>query len=339
MVSNRDLSEQFRKFYQLPSSPVAVEISERELDGPRPESKSRFCDFVRRVAYEGKEFVIMEEDLSNFTPRVILGFTEPKYVEISPRIEPVETKSIRLIPLEKSEGEPDVIVTIANPSRMMEVVQILHQTTDRSLKSTMTCKGSAIAGEATALPYMEGTSNLTLLCGGARSIGGYREEELAIGVPFSIFAKLAGSLTEPALTDALCGCLMDDIPSHVEEVFSDMGFDSGTDHFFGEFEGKTLRFYVDKDEEGTLSLVTIHYPLKLKSGEKASDLKKVAEGLLAGRGTAITRENWLDLILKTTFSEGLEKVALDKDEFENNITRIFSDFVEIIEKVEKRAAG
>lgn len=338
-MTNEELSDQFRKFFQLPSSPVAVRISEEELDGPRPESSSRFCNFVRTVAYEGKKLVITEDDLSNFTAAVILGFTEPKYVDISPRIKPAKTKSIELTPLEESEGEPDVIVTITNPARMMEIVQILHQTTKKRLESSMTCAGSAIAGEATALPYMEGSSNLTLLCGGARTIGGYQEEELAIGIPFSTFAELAGSLTEPSLTDALCGCLMDDIPDHVEETFADMGFESGTDHFFGEFEDKTLRFYVDKDEKGMLSIMTVHYPLKLASEGQARTAKKIAEGLLAGRGMAITRENWLDLVLKTTFDRGLEKEALDKEEFQKNLSQIFSDFVKISDKVKEEASN
>lgn len=336
IVTNEKLSDQFRKFFQLPSSPVAVRISDKELDGPRPDSPSRFCDFVRTVAYKREKLVITEKDLSNFTAKIILGFTEPKYVDISPRIEPAKTKSIELITLEESEGKPHVIVTITNPARMMEIVQTLHRTTKKMLESSMTSAGSAIAGEATALPFTEGRPNLTLLCGGARTIGGYRKDELAIGIPFSTFAELASSLTEPALTGALCGCLMDDIPDHVKGAFIDMGFDKGTDHFFGDFEGKVFRFYLNMDEQGLITSATIHYPLKFKSEREARKSVEAAKGLLAGmlgESTVLPRENWLDLILMPDFPDGLEKVALDREKFEETISGILSGFVEVIDKV------
>lgn len=336
MKKNEELSRKFRKFFQLPTSPVAIKISDKEIDGTRPKAPSLFCDFVRRAAHGGELNLISENDLSNFTARVILGFTEPKYVDLYPRVKPAKTKSVLVAPLEKIELEPDIVVVVTNPARMMQVVQVLHRTTQKRLEASMTCEASAIAGEATALPYMEQRPNLTLLCGGARGIAGYEDDELAMGIPFDQFVKLAEMLVEPTLATALCGCIMDEIPKHLKTAFVELGFDKGTDHFYGDFKGKVFRFYLNKDENGIMATATIHYPMKFKSEQEAQKSVEVAKSLLAGlRGesTVITRENWLDLILTVKFPDGLEKVALDMEKFKETIFGILAGFVTAIDKI------
>jgi uncharacterized protein (DUF169 family) len=333
---NEELSKKFRKFFQLPTSPVAIKISDKEIKEPRPKAPSLFCEFVRKAAHEGEPCAITENDLHNFTARVILGFTEPKYVDIYPRVKPVRTKSVLVAPLEKIEQEPDVVVTITDPARMMQVLQVLHRATRKRLEASMTSEASAIAGEVTALPYVEKKPNLTLLCGGARTIAGYKENELALGIPFDQFVKLVDLLVEPTLATALCGCIMDEIPRHLKEAFVELGFDKGTDHFYGDFEGKVFRFYLNKDERGLMAAATIHYPLKFKSEREAQKSVELAKELLAGLGgesTVIPRENWLDLILTVEFPDGLEKVALDRKKFRETISEILTGFVAVVDKV------
>ena len=50
MSKYEDMSNKFRKFFQLPTSLVAIKISDRELDGQRPKQPLLFCDFVRKAA-------------------------------------------------------------------------------------------------------------------------------------------------------------------------------------------------------------------------------------------------------------------------------------------------
>ncbi len=336
MKSLEELSKKFKKFFQLPTSPVAIKISDEEISAPRPKAPSLFCEFVRKAAHEGESYLITENDLHNFTARVILGFTEPKYVDIYPRVKPARTKSVLVAPFEKSEQEPDVVITITDPARMMQILQVLHRSTRKRLEASMTSEASAIAGEVTALPYVEKRPNLTLLCGGARDIAGYNENELAIGIPFDQFVKLVNLLVEPTLTAALCGCVMDKVPKHLKEAFVELGFDKSTDHFYGEFEGKVFRFYLNKDEVGLMATAIIHYPLKFKSEQEAQKSIEMAEELLAGLGgesTVIPRENWLDLILTIKFPDGLEKVALDRKKFEETLSMILKGFVAVIDKV------
>ncbi len=331
-----DSSKQFIKFFQLSSSPVAVKISESELKGQRPKSPSLFCDFVRKAAHDGESFLITEKDLQNFAARVILGFMDPKYVEISPRIKPAKTKSILVAPLGKIEAEPDVVLAIADPARMMHVAQVLHRATKVRLEAKMTCEASAIAGEATALPFMEKESNLTLLCGGARGLAGYKDNELVVGIPFDHFIKMTELLVEPKLVAALCGCVMDEIPKHLKEAFIGLGFDKGTDHFYGEFGRKVFRIYLQKDEKKVLNSATVNYPMKFKSEKEAKEKVKAAEELLAelgGESMAVARENWLDLISIVKFPDGLDKIATDKKRFEQTVNSILESFVAIIEKL------
>ncbi len=337
MKKNEELSKKFRKFFQLPTSPVGIKISDKEvISGPRPKTPSLFCGFVRKTAHEGESYLITENDLHNFTARVILGFTEPKYVDIYPRVKPARTKSVLVAPLEKIEQEPDVVVTITDPERMMQIVQVLYRAIRKRLEASMTCEASAIAGEATALPYMEKKPNLTLLCGGARGIAGYKENELALGIPFETFVKLVGMLVEPTLATALCGCIMDEIPKHLKAAFVELGFDKGADHFYGDFGGKVFRFYLNKDERGLMAAATIHYPMKFKSEQEAQKSVEVVKELLVGLGgesTVIPRENWLDLVLMVKFPNGLEKVALDRKRFGETISGILAGFAAVIDKV------
>jgi len=328
-----EASKKFRKFFQLSASPVAIKISEEVITGQKPKSSARFCGFVRGAAYEGKSNVITERDLSNFTAAIMLGFSEPMYVDLYPRIKPAKTKSVAVMPLEKISDDADVVIVITNPARMMQILQVLYNVTKKRLEASMTSEASAIAGEATALPYMEKRPNLTLLCGGARTLGGYKEDELAVGMPFNLFIKLVESLAEPKLATALCGCLMDDIPGHVKDAFVGMGFDKGTDHFYGEFEGKTLRLYINRDKRGLITALTAYCPLKLGSEQEAQRAENIAEPMLTGEGTAIQRENWLDLILTAEFAEGLERAALDREKFGNAIKQILTRFVAITDEV------
>lgn len=336
MGKYESLSKEFRKYFQLPTAPVAVKFSEEQLEGPKPASPSLFCEFVRKVAHEDKTFLITEKDLKNITARIILGFTDPKYVDIFPRVKPARTKSVLISPLEKTDLEPDVVLVITSPARMMLILQMLHRATRRRLEASMTCEASAIAGEAVALPFMEKKSNLTLLCGGARGLAGYKENELAIGIPYSEFTKLMALLVEPKLTSALCGCVMDEIPKVLKEAFVGLGFDKGTDHFYGDYKGKVFRFYLNKDEKGVMSAATVHYPLKLKTEEEAKKYVGVGKEMLAslgGESDAIPRENWLDLILTVKFLDGLEKLALDRKKFEKTVTEILAGFARVVDEI------
>ena len=75
------LSTKFRKFFELPSSPVAVRILGDGADKKTSTAPMRFCEMVRRSAVYGESFVFGVEELTCTSAELALGFTEPTYGE------------------------------------------------------------------------------------------------------------------------------------------------------------------------------------------------------------------------------------------------------------------
>jgi hypothetical protein len=45
-------------------------------------------------------------------------------------------------------------------------------------------------------------------------------------------------------------------------MFSELGFERGIDYFFGRVDSQNVRIYLNKDTNGKISYVTIHFPVK-----------------------------------------------------------------------------
>src|SRR5574340_1023487 len=101
-----ELSIKFRKFFELPSSPVAVRIITENSPQRINNQPMRFCEMVRRSAVYGENFLFGVEELTCTNAELALGFTEPSYGEVYPRIKPANTKLVSVFPLEKTENKP-----------------------------------------------------------------------------------------------------------------------------------------------------------------------------------------------------------------------------------------
>src|SRR5574341_1968582 len=126
-----ELSMKFRKFFELPSSPVAVRII---TDGNEQKINAQpmlFCEMVRRSAVYGESFVFGVEELTCTSGELALGFTEPSYGDVYPIIKPANTKLVSVSPLEKTEKKPDVVLVVGNPRKMMRISTVLAQLRDR----------------------------------------------------------------------------------------------------------------------------------------------------------------------------------------------------------------
>ncbi|MGQ9788504.1 MAG: DUF169 domain-containing protein [Candidatus Hadarchaeaceae archaeon] len=319
-------------------SPVAIRISDKveEIPGAkRPSSSISYAEALRRAATFGDSFLLLKEDINRTEDEINLGFSEPVYVDIQPRVKPAKTRSVYIAPLEKFVGRADVILVISNPVKMMKLVQIFHRLTGEMFTSSMKASGGVCSGEATAIPLVDKRANLTLLCSGDRIFGGFREDELMMGLPAELFFKVVDLLKEPKLTEALCGCLMSDIPDNLKEGLLKLGFEKATDHFFGKIGDKSIRLYIDKDESGAFSRLAVHAPLKLTSRENSEQAAALANKLLAGEGFAKARENWLDLVVLANFKEGLDKIALDEKRLAKELTSrvaYLSNIIKILKK-------
>ena len=228
-----------------------------EINELKPETPKAYCQFVHDAA-RGNTFILKEDDFACPSPEVTLGFDEPIYVDVQPRIHPAKTKAVKIGPLEKI-NDPDVILAVLNPKQIMEVA-ILNEGLEAAFAGSM-----AVCGEATARPYMEGKPNVTFLCSGARTFSGYKDAELILGSPVETFKKLSEKVEALSKTcGALCGCLTSDISPNIIKGLESQGFEKGTDFFFGKVDGQNVRIYLNKDLSGRIDFITIHVPIKGK---------------------------------------------------------------------------
>jgi uncharacterized protein (DUF169 family) len=308
----REMSSKFRKFFELPSFPVAVKVLKNE-EKSNVNSPMRYCEMAKRSATIGEEFTININDLSCANAEITLGFASPEYVDIYPRL-PAETKSVKLAPLEKCSFEPDAILIVGNPRKLMHIATIISRMRN-SAPLIAKFKGEfALCGECTAIPMLEGKVNLSLLCGGARIFGGFKDDEIALGLPFKDFAELVRSLKEKAVTAALCGCILDNLPKNAIEELEKLGFSKATDHFFGRFNGEIVRLYTPKDEKGKITAVALHIPVKIPAPKVPATLE-AAGALLQNPFLYQQREDWMDILLPVELGERLSKAAMNGEKF------------------------
>ncbi|HDH28818.1 MAG TPA: hypothetical protein ENH13_06765 [Euryarchaeota archaeon] len=221
----------------------------------RPKKPIMFCQAVRKAA-DGEAFQMQLEDEACPSAMVALGFEEPVYIDVQPRIDPAEVKTVLIGPYEEVL-DPDVGLLILNPRQAMELSSII-----KGFQSQFS--GSiAVCGEAAALPYMEKTANISFLCNGARVSADFRDNEVILGAPPQTFSDLAEKIDVLSKTcGALCGCKTSDIPPRIIRSFGKIGFEKSTDYFFGKIAGKNIRIYLNKDFNGKLAYMTLHLPIK-----------------------------------------------------------------------------
>lgn len=309
-----EISSRFRRFFELPASPVAVKINSENPAGhltPR-----RYCEMVRLSALHGDIITFTVDDLSCASAELALGFEEPKYGEVYPRIKPAGTRQVTIAPLEKADFEPDAVIVIGNPQKLMRIATTLAKVQGSEVSSKF--KGEfAVCGECTAIPVMEGAVNLSLLCAGARMFGGFQKDEIAVGFPIQEFENLAEGLTREEITAALCGCLMDDLPAKVIDTVLGMGFIKGTDHFSGRFGDEIVRLFTPKDDKGKITSITLHVPVKFKDKEAAEGALEAAAGIFEEPMLYARRDNWVDVALLVDLGESINRAVMRDDRFES----------------------
>ncbi|MGB8217549.1 MAG: DUF169 domain-containing protein [Candidatus Methanoperedens sp.] len=334
-----ELSTKFRKFFELPSSPVAVRILSDGADKKTSTSPMRFCEMVRRSAVYGESFIFGVEELTCTSAELALGFTEPTYGEVYPRIKPANTKLVSVSPLEKTDKKPDVVVVIGTPRKIMRVSTILSQLHEKQPVEVKFKGEFAVCGECTAIPFMEKKVNLSLLCNGARMFSGYRDDEIVMGFPLDDFIRLAESTEEKEITNALCGCIMDDIPAGAVAAIEKVGFGKGTDQFFGRFGSEIVRLYTPKEKDGKITSLTLHVPVKFMDNETASMVNEKAKGILEKPLLHRVRDNWVDIALPLELGETLNRASMRGEKFEAIVRGGIDTILKEVEKVKRKSAG
>ena len=97
---------------------------------------------------------------------------------------------IMVKPLENYTEEPDVVLIVTNPYNVMRIIQGYSHFYGIHTSYQMV-GNQAICSEATALPYMRNTINVSMLCIGTRHQAGWKDDELAVGLAFNRFETLS----------------------------------------------------------------------------------------------------------------------------------------------------
>jgi uncharacterized protein (DUF169 family) len=174
-----------------------------------------YCELVHK-ARNGESFLI--EDQRCRPGKFILGISEDspadyylksnrykdektakKAVDSLPRIEQ-EYKSLKIEPLGKNAGKFDVLLLYLKPESAMKIIQAYafhfgEGITSRSIGATSIC------GDCTARVLKEGIG-ISYGCKGSRKHSGYANEEVPIGIAYSMLQEIEEGLKNiPATFD------------------------------------------------------------------------------------------------------------------------------------------
>ncbi len=174
-------------YLDMSTRPVGVKLYKQgeDVDGSgfdKPEKRMTFCRFVREAA-KGKNYLMKLENLDCANAEVSLGFREPKYVKIEPRITE-HTAALKIGPVDGA----DVVMLILNAEQVM-TLSILLEGVKAEFKGNM-----AVCGEAMAQVYNTGQTNVTFLCNGARIFGTYETNEVILAMPTRVFEQLPAKM-------------------------------------------------------------------------------------------------------------------------------------------------
>lgn len=100
---------------------------------------------------------------------------------------------VLLAPIEKLKDYPDVIILVVNPYNSMRIIQGYAYTYGMP-KSINMIGNQAICLECTARPYGIKDMNTSMLCIGTRHRAGWKDEEMAIGLPAEQFENVVNGL-------------------------------------------------------------------------------------------------------------------------------------------------
>ncbi len=190
------ISNKLTETFMLKHTAVGVKILKdnpfiEDKDIIKPETPTRFCQMVLDAA-EGKKILTSAQDLNCQSPVICLGFEEPRYADIEPRIRPATTKAVYIAALDLFTTDPDVILFIFTPRQSMEFARAIQLLKNEDITVEFGAR-MAVCGEAVAKPYIEKKPNLTMLCYGARIHTNFCDDELVFGIPTSWIKEIVKS--------------------------------------------------------------------------------------------------------------------------------------------------
>ena len=137
-----------------------------------------FCWFVHNAA-RGKNYLIRREDLDCNKAEMVLGFREPRFANIEPRIHE-KIMAVRIGPVD----DADTVMLVLNPEQAMTLGNLMPG-------MNLTFKWNrTVCGEGMAYVYNSKKPSVNMLCIGARTDGEFKPDELLVTLPYKSFLEL-----------------------------------------------------------------------------------------------------------------------------------------------------
>lgn len=214
----KELCEDLDCALNLARKPVGIKLYFTEedynnLNWEEPNAPQAYCCVVEK-ATRGRKFKVRLEhlncdggttalNLENSTNRIESGM---EYFSYNLYATPASARRVRegvpglyrtgastygvaVGPLEEFEMIPDVVIFMVNPYQTMRIQQGYLYHEGGRLEFTGASM-QAICAEATVEPYMKGRLNTTTLCPSTRFLAKWKDEEMAVGVPFEKFRSV-----------------------------------------------------------------------------------------------------------------------------------------------------
>ncbi len=98
-------------------------------------------------------------------------------------------------PLELYSDEPDVVIIITNSYNTMRIIQ--GYTYKFGTQTAFKLAGNqAVCSECTAYPFETNSINISMFCAGTRYLAGWKNDEIAIGLPYGKFLDTCNGVFE-----------------------------------------------------------------------------------------------------------------------------------------------
>ncbi|MCL2032062.1 MAG: DUF169 domain-containing protein [Methanomassiliicoccaceae archaeon] len=216
--TNAEHAEKLRSILKLRSEPVAVKLikeGESYPDGSEmPGSQLSYCQAVFRA--KGGECLKVPFEMTNcHVGAAVLGMTETPgkvasgefhagvgihdSVDAAKRmiderlIIPYKTSGAAVCPLGKADFVPDVVILIDIVERIYWVVSLM-KAEEGGRAAFSTAPFQSACEDATAVPMMTGSPNISLGCFGCRKRTDLAADELVCGIPYSLIPEYVSRL-------------------------------------------------------------------------------------------------------------------------------------------------
>ena len=182
-------SRKVRDYLGMATWPVGIKLIRQgdqiyTIGHDKADSRKPFCWYVHEASH-GKRFLLRREDLDCNKAEIVLGFREPRFADIEPRIKE-KIAGIRIGPVE----DADTVMLVVNPEQGMTLTNLLPEIRLSFRKNRTVC------GEGMASVFNTRQPTMTLLCIGARTDGDFQADELLVTLPYSMFMELPSRMNK-----------------------------------------------------------------------------------------------------------------------------------------------